>query len=312
MPTNDPRPTKNQRRDDARAKALAMRQEQERKAKRTRLIAIGGLLAAVLVLGAVIFAIVRQGQANAEAYGEVLFAGGTENSLVPAFDDIDTPDVSDDAGGIPISAAGVGETGEDDVVVEVYFDFMCPYCGQFDAANGAELDALAADEGVTVVYKNIAFLDGNSQGTYYSTRAANAAATVAAEDPEHYTAFMTGLYDNQPAEGTSGLKDREIADIALEAGVPQAVVDTFTETVDGEYEVATSEDEKETREGTWRRYAPFVAATTAQAGEDLGGLSTPTVLIDGEKWGGEGQDLYSTGPLTQAILDAVAAKGAAG
>ncbi|UZN04059.1 DsbA family protein [Cellulomonas sp. S1-8] len=306
MPTNDPRLTKSQRRDDARAKALAMRQEQERKAKRTRLIAIGGLLAAVVVLGGVIFAIVRQGQANAEAYADVVFAGGTENTLVPAFADIDTPDAADDAGGIPVSAAGVGEAGEDDVVVEVYFDFMCPYCGQFDAANAGELEALAADEGVTVVYKNIAFLDGNSQGTFYSTRAANAAATVAAEDPDNYTAFMTALYENQPEEGTSGLKDARIAEIAVEVGVPQAVVDTFTETVDGTYEVATSEDETESREGTWRRYAPFVAATTQQAGTDLGGLSTPTVLIDGEKWEG---DLYTTGPLTQAVLAAVSAKG---
>jgi len=306
MPTNDPRPTKSQRRDDARAKALALRQEQERKAKRTRLIAIGGLVAAVAVLGVVIFAIVRQGQANAEAYGDVVFAGGTENTLLPTFDDIETPDAADDAGGIPISAAGVGTAGEDDVVVEVYFDFMCPWCGKFDDANAAELDALAADEGVTVVYKNIAFLDGNSQGTFYSTRSANAAATVAAEDPEHYTAFVTALYVNQPTEGAAGLKDARIAEIALEVGVPQAVVDTFTETVDGTYEVATSEDETETREGSWRRYAPFVAVTTQQAATDLGGLSTPTVLIDGEKWEG---DLYSTGPLTQAVLEAVAAKG---
>ncbi|MCC2313823.1 DsbA family protein [Cellulomonas xiejunii] len=306
MPTNDPRPTKSQRRDDARAKALAMRQEQERKAKRTRMIAIGGLLAAVLVLGAVIFAIVRQGQANAEAYGEVVFAGGTANTLVPAFDAIDTPDVADETGGVPISAAGIGEAGEDDVVVEVYYDFMCPWCGKFDLANSSELEALAADEGVTVVYKNIAFLDGNSQGTFFSTRAANAAATVAAEDPEHYTDFVTALFANQPDEGTAGLKDKEIGEIALEVGVPQAVVDQFTETVDGTFEVATSEDEKESREGTWRRYAPFVAATTEQAGKDLGGLSTPTVLIDGEKWEG---DLYTPGPLTQAVLEAVAAKG---
>jgi len=306
MPTNDPRLTKSQRRDDARAKAIAMRQEQERKAKRTRMLAIGGLLAAVLVLAGVIFAIVRQGQATAEAYGDVVYAGGTENTVVPALDDIEAPAVADASGGIPISAAGVGEAGEDDVVVEVYFDFMCPWCGQFDAANSGELEALAADEGVTVVYKNISFLDGNSQGTFFSTRAANAAATVAAQAPELYTDFVTALFANQPEEGTQGLKDAEIAEIALEVGVPQEVVDTFTETVDGSYEVATSEDETETREGTWRRYAPFVAAATQQAAEDLGGLSTPTVLIDGEKWEG---DLYSQGPLTQAVLEAVAAKG---
>lgn len=308
MPTNDPRPTKNERRDEARAKAAAMRAEQERKAKRTRLLAVGGLLAAVLVLGGVIFGIVRQGQANAEAYGDVLYAGGTENTLVPAFSDIETPDAADDTGGIPVSAAGVGEAGEDDVVVEVYFDFMCPYCGMFDRANGSELEAMTTTEGVTVVYKNIAFLDGNSQGTFYSTRAANAAATVAAQDPENYTKFVTALYteENQPKEGTAGLKDKRIAEIAVEVGVPQAVADAFTTTVDGSYEVATSDDEKETREGSWRTFAPFVSATTAQAGEDLGGLSTPTVLIDGTKFEG---DLYTQGPLTQAVIDAVTAKG---
>jgi len=306
MPTNDPRPTKTQRREDARAKALAMRQEQERKAKRTRMLAIGGLLAAVLVLAAVVFAIVRQGQANAEAYGDVVYAGGAQEAVAPSLEDVEAPAAADATGGIPISAAGVGEAGgEDDVVVEVYFDFMCPWCGKFDAANSGELEALAADEGVTVVYKNIAFLDGNSQGTFYSTRAANAAATVAAEAPELYTDFVTALYANQPAEGTEGLKDAKIAEIATEVGVPQDVVDAFTETVDGTFEVG-SDDATESRDGTWRRYAPFVAATTQQAGEDLGGLSTPTVLIDGEKWEG---DLYTPGPLTQAVLAAVAAKG---
>ncbi|SFK17169.1 thioredoxin domain-containing protein [Cellulomonas sp. KH9] len=306
MPSNAPRPTKSQRRDDARAKALAMRQEQERKARRTRMIAITGLVAAVLVLGAVIFAIVRQGQANAEAYADVVYAAGTQDTVVPAPEDVDAPEAADAAGGIPISAAGVGEAGEDDVVVEVYFDFMCPWCGKFDRANSGELDALAAGEGVTVVYKNIAFLDGQSQGTFFSTRAANAAAVVAAEDPEHYSDFVTAVFEEEPQEGTAGIKDSRLAEIAVEVGVPQKVADTFTETVDGTYQVATSDDATEEREGTWRRYAPFVASATQQAATDLGGLSTPTVLIDGKKWEG---DLYTPGPLTQAVLEAVAAKG---
>ncbi|MBO0921747.1 thioredoxin domain-containing protein [Cellulomonas sp. zg-ZUI222] len=306
MPSNDPRPTKSQRREDARAKALAMRQEQERKAKRTRMIAITGLIAAVVVLGAVIFMIVRQGQANAEAYADVVYAAGTKDTVVPAPEDVEAPEAADAAGGIPISAAGVGEAGEDDVVVEVYFDFMCPWCGKFDRANSGELDALAAGEGVTVVYKNIAFLDGQSQGTFFSTRAANAAAVVAAEDPEHYSDFVTAVFEEEPQEGTVGIKDSRLAEIAVEVGVPQEVADMFTETVDGTYEVATSDDATEEREGTWRRYAPFVASATQQAATDLDGLSTPTVLIDGQKWEG---DLYTPGPLTQAVLEAVAAKG---
>ncbi len=300
MPTNDPRPTKAVRREDARAKAIALRQEQERKAKRNRLLAIGGLVAAVAVLGAVVFAIVRQGAERAEAYGTVQYGGGADGLVVPAVDEVEGPSVAE-GGAIPVSAAGVGESAEG-TTVTVYFDFMCPYCGQFDAANGAELERLAEQEGITVEYRPISFLDGTSQGTFYSTRAANALAVVAEEAPEQMVAFMTALYENQPEEGSSGLSDTEIAEIATEAGVPADVTEQFTATVDGTYEV-TTDDGTEEREGTWRTYAPWVAAATQQADTELGGISTPSVLIDGEKWQG---DLYTPGPLTEAVLAAAA------
>ncbi|QCB94583.1 DsbA family protein [Cellulomonas shaoxiangyii] len=301
MPTNDPRPTKAVRRDEARAKAIAMRQEQERKAKRNRLLAIGGLIAAIAVLAAVVIVIVRQGAERAEAYGTVQYGAGAEGLVVPAVDEVEAPSVAE-GGGIPVSAAGVGEAAEDGTTVTVYFDFMCPYCGQFDAANGAELEQLAAQEGITIEYKPIAFLDGTSQGTFYSTRAANAVAVVADQDPEHMTAFMTALYENQPEEGSSGLSDAEIAELATEVGVPADVTEQFTATVDGTYEVA-ADDGTEERDGTWRTFAPWVLAATEQANTDLGGVSTPSVLIDGEKWEG---DLYTPGPLTEAVLAAAA------
>ena len=47
MPSNEPRVTKAQRRDDARIKAQQMRQEQQRKERRNRMLAIGGLVLAV-------------------------------------------------------------------------------------------------------------------------------------------------------------------------------------------------------------------------------------------------------------------------
>lgn len=299
MPTNDPRPSKAVRREDARAKAVALRQEQERKAKRNRLLAIGGLVAAIAVLAAVVVVIVRQGAERAEAYGTVQYGAGAEGLVVPALDEVEGPSTAVD-GAIPVSAAGVGEAAADGTTVTVYFDFMCPYCGQFDAANGAELEKLAAQEGVTVEYRPISFLDGTSQGTFYSTRAANALAVVAQEDPENMVAFMTALYANQPEEGSSGLSDTEIAEIATEAGVPAEVTEQFTATVDGTYEVAT-DDGTEEREGTWRTFSPWVAAATQQADTDLGGVSTPSVLIDGEKFEG---DLYNPGPLTDAVLAA--------
>ncbi len=309
MPTNDPKPTKAQRRDEARAKALQMRQQQERKAKRTKLLS-AGLLLLVIIAVAVVVGITIKGNADREArYGSVVYGGSSSQVVAPLLEDVTAPSTANDKGGIPISAAGVGKTNPDDVNVTIYFDFMCPYCGMFDAANAADLVALAAEDGVTIEYRPISFLDSQSKGTSYSTRAANAAAIVADKAPEQFAAFVTAMFENQPKEGTTGPTDDEIADIAVEVGVPQDVADTFEDTVDGTYEVG---EEKEQRTGTWRTFAEWVSAATHQMQLDRGKVGTPTVTIDGEDWpGAEGDNslLYQQGPLKEAVEAAVAAKG---
>lgn len=69
------------------------------------------------------------------------------------------------------------------VTVEIYFDYMCPACGAFEAANGDELDRLLEAGVVRVELRPLSFLDDQSNGTAYSTRAANAIATVADAAP---------------------------------------------------------------------------------------------------------------------------------
>ncbi|GIG22553.1 hypothetical protein Cch01nite_32770 [Cellulomonas chitinilytica] len=301
MPTNDPRPTKSQRRDDARAKALAMRKEQERKAKRNRLLAIIGLGVVVVALVAVAFFIVKQDRDTAAANSTVAYGGGGDDVKPPSLSDVTAPEPANESGAIPVGKDGVGKAGDDDVLVKVYFDFMCPYCGQFDSINSKALDDIVAGGGVTVDYHPLAFLDRASKGTFYSTRAANAAAIVADKDPEHFTAFVTALYANQPEENTTGLTDKEIEKVATDAGVPADVAATFTTTVDGTFETTdgTSKD------GTWRTFAPWVAATTNQATTDLPKLSTPTILIDGQAF----EDWSKEGALQAAVEAAKAAKG---
>lgn len=310
MPTNDPKPTKAQRQADARAKAAQLRKEQERQARRNKIVSISVLVVVVLAAVAVVGFTLKTQKDNEARYSSAVFGAGAQNVVAPALADVPAPSTASDEGGIPVSAAGVGETGADDVVVTIYFDFMCPYCGQFDEANSADLEALAAEDGVTIDYRPISFLDAQSKGTNYSSRAANAAAVVADQDGEHFSAFVTGLYENQPSEGSTGLSDDEIRDIAVEAGVPAAVADTFTDTVEGTYTVADDETEKT---GTWRTFAAWVAAATNQMRLDMGErFGTPTVLIDGEKWPGEGGDagaLYVQGELKAAVEAAVAAKG---
>lgn len=166
------------------------------------------------------------------------------------------------------------------VRLQVYLDYMCPFCGRFERANGAEIERLVTDGTVRLELHPLAFLDRMSQGTRYSTRTANAIATVADRAPEKLLAFHTALFNRQPEEGSRGLTNDEIAELAREAGVPPEVVD----------ELAA------------RTYEPWIAKVTAAA-FDSGITGTPTVKIDGKVFEG---DLYTVGPLTDAINSAKA------
>ncbi|GAT69858.1 DSBA oxidoreductase [Planomonospora sphaerica] len=164
--------------------------------------------------------------------------------------------------------------------LEVYLDYMCPFCGRFEQANSTELDRLVAGGTVRLELYPLAFLDRMSSGSQYSTRTANAIATVADRAPGALPAFNTALFAHQPAEGSSGLSDDEIAALARNAGVPQDVADAFTD----------------------RLFQPWVETSTAAVFK-TGIEGTPTVKINGELFTG---DLYTAGPLTAAVT---AAKG---
>ncbi|WP_315098089.1 thioredoxin domain-containing protein [uncultured Cellulomonas sp.] len=296
MPTNDPRPTKAVRRDEARAKAAQMRKEQERRAKRNRILAIAGLVVAILALVAVAFTIVNENQANQAANSDVVYGQDAENVVPPSLDDVTAPAPANDKGGIPVSGPtgdDVGTAGEGDVDLTIYLDFMCPYCGQFETTNGPDLDAMLEEGGVTITYHPVSILDRLAAGSSYSTRAVNATAIVADKSPEHFTDFISAMFEDQPAEGTSGLSDAEIATRAESVGVPEAVTSTFTDTVSGTFDTDTEEGIA----GTWRTFAPWTLAATIQAGTDVPEFSTPTVLINGEPFTG----WQEPGALKQAV-----------
>jgi len=300
MPTNDPRPTKAVRREEARLKAAQMRKEQERKARRNRILAISGLVVAIIALVAVAFTIVNQNKANEAANSDVVYGGDSQNVVPPALADVTAPAPANDKGGIPVSGDGgddVGVAGDGDVTLTVYFDFMCPICGQFEEINGDDIDTLLADGGTTVEYHPISFLDSKSAGTSYSTRAANAAAIVADKAPAQFAKFVSAMYVDQPAEGSAGRTDAEIKKIATDVGVPEDVAATFTTTVDGTFTTKT-DDVEATKNGTWRTMAPWVAAATNQMNTDIGKISTPTVLINGTDFGGGWQ---TPGALLEAV-----------
>ncbi|HEY0118136.1 MAG TPA: thioredoxin domain-containing protein [Cellulomonas sp.] len=318
MPSNDPRPTKAQRQADARARAAEIRRQQENAQKRNRFLAIGGaILAVVVIVGAVAFVLVQNRQ-NATTYGSVAFGGvDSDNSalVAPALADVKAPSTADASGGIPVSSAGVGKTTDGDTVLQVYFDMQCPVCQQFDSINSGDLQALAQEPGITVLYQPLSFLDDKSSGTHYSNRAANALMTVADQDPEHFEAFMTALFKNQPAENSHGITDDQIASIATGVGVPQAVTDQFTTVTGGTYQVKDASGNTSDKTGNWRTFAPFIAAATAHAATlpaFPNGIGTHTLVLNGTVIGNGGSDGVNwtqSGSLKSAVEAAAAAKG---
>lgn len=270
MPSNTPRESKAQQRDTSRQKALDLRIAEQKRLKRTRAIAISGLVAAVAVLAVVVFMILGQAKPGPAA----LDANDPLKGVT-------APVTALDNGSIPVGSDGTaGSTsGADAVTVAVYFDYLCPFCANFEEANAATLDAMASAGDVTVEYYPISILDRLSAGTEYSTRAAQAVAYVADADPAHFLAFHEALFAAQPAENSAGLTDAEIAALAVTAGVPQAVADQIA--ADG------------------GKFTTWVAATTAQGQLD-GVTGTPTVMINGAKTP-DTLDLYTAGPLEEAI-----------
>jgi protein-disulfide isomerase len=155
-------------------------------------------------------------------------------------------------------AISVGDGGD---VVATYIDFMCPICNQFEQIYGQTLQDLVDDGSITLEYHPVAILDRYSQGTEFSTRAANALYCVAESAPEAVTPFVVSMYENQPAEGTAGLTDEQIIGIAAEAGAEDAAACI-----------------------TDRTYDRFVTAMTGDMpADENGSRGTPTVTVNGER-----------------------------
>ncbi|MDE0573712.1 DsbA family protein [Demequina sp. B12] len=207
----------------ARAQAQAQVRAQERK---TGVIIAAVVGVVVLVLAGLVMFIVNSGKVpGLDESGAVLPAG------------------SDETGGIAVGTAGVvGEDVPDDVTrVDVYLDFMCPICHQFEQTNGEDLSELRESGEIALYYHPISILDRYSLGTQYSTRSANAAATVADRAPESFLDFVEALYLNQPAENTEGLTDEQIEQIAIDAGVPEGVAAQFEDGDFNKWVIAASD-----------------------------------------------------------------------
>jgi protein-disulfide isomerase len=181
------------------------------------------------------------------------------------------------AGGVPVATdeAKLGDTAN---IVE-YIDFQCPFCLEFEQTNLGNVAKWVGEGKATLEVHPISILDRSSEGTRYSSRSADAAACVADYDPDRYLFAVAALYDNQPAEGTSGLTDTKILSVLSNADATDPAIASCVRS---------------------ERFRSFVSASTVRAvdGTFTGVATTPTsfagtptVFVDGAQY---------TGSLTDA------------
>ena len=287
MTDRNPKLTKAERTAAARDQARAMREAQQKKDRRNRLLVIWGVVVAIVaviaIVGVIVFnsmsrSVANNGTspANANQYGGFTLTSTSALQPQEPFDfDTETlgaaPEEAAEDAPVP-PGIEASEPGEPIQIVE-YVDINCVHCADF-AATYDEQIAQWLDAGeITYEYRTVAFLD-RSSATNYSSRGANASACVAAESPESYWDFMKAIFAQHAA---GEVNNAGLVDMAEAAG---ANTENLESCID---------------DGTYR---PFVKYADQLARVD-GIAGTPTAYVNGAE-----ADLNTFTETVQAAIDA--------
>ena len=268
--SNQPRPTRNERRDAAREKARILREEQKKRERRNKVLIQGGIIVAVLAVAALVVTLIMQntkpegpGPENMASDGIVLT--GVDGAITV----VETPALA--AGATP--AATVHDESGEVANIVTYIDYLCPFCGQFETTNSDSIRTMVESGAATLEVHPVAILTNKSAGTQYSLRAANAAACVAENSPEAFLDFNQLLFENQPEEGSTGLTNDEIKEFVEQSGAGSlSKIDKCID--DSQFKA-------------WVQAATNRALTEPVPNSDLESITgTPTVLVNGKQYVG--------------------------
>jgi len=220
-----------------------LRRNQAAQAKQKRLnriIGVGAVVLVVVLIGVFIGVLVQQQSTTV-----------TTSSATP-------PNATSAKDGIIVNP-GKAKAGVP--LVELFFDYQCPVCKQFEGAYGASLKQLAASGEIELHYRNMTFLDINLNNDA-SLRAGIGAAC--SDFAGKYSDYHDQIYANQPATEGQGYADALLRDtIPAAVGIAGADLTSFQ----------TCYDKQTTK--------AFVNGTNEQASKDKVN-ATPTVHVNGK------------------------------
>ncbi len=226
---------------DIREKANQQRRAQQKAEKRKTILIQSSIGVGILILVAAVV-------------GGILVANNNKAPAIPPSAD-GTITVSGTAG-IPLTVGDTAVTvGKADapVTLDIYEDYSCPHCADYEATVGPTILQLIASGDVVVSYHPIQIV------TAYGTAAGSAAACVAEKDAQNWPDFHSALFANHTT-ASDGWGASDFAAFAGSLGITDT--DTLSCISDASY-------------------VDWIGSNTDAARTD-GVSSTPSLFINGE------------------------------
>jgi protein-disulfide isomerase len=170
------------------------------------------------------------------------------------------------------------------VTLDLWEDFQCPICKQFETVNAAQIATMTDAGDVKVVYHPLSFLDNNfnNDASVLAANAFGCSATYGLQQKYHNT-----IFENQPAVEGTGYTNTQLIDWAKGIGITSS---DFTTCVN---------------DGTYNDWVSQVESS----GTTNGITGTPTIFINGQEYSSSvNKDQYAAFLQSpKALADAIAA-----
>jgi protein-disulfide isomerase len=168
-----------------------IRQERERAARRrqrNRVLIVVGSAVGAIVIALIVIVVVRPGSSSSGTAGSPVHNAFYNGPFAPVTKNAD-------------HSVTMSQPAVKTPVLDIYEDFQCPICDEFEKANGAVVQKLADQGQVRVIYHPFTIFLGEQPAQDNSVRAWAAAQCVPAGK---WLAYHNLLYSNQPSERAQG------------------------------------------------------------------------------------------------------------